>query len=346
MTVPTRMRAAMLYGPRDLRVEETETPAPGEGQLLIRVRNCGVCPSDVRSYTGERAGSRFPRTLGHEWCGDVVALGPGVTGFQVGDRVVPDWRVICGQCHYCRRGIFNYCRNLAHGKVRGGFCEYGVAPVTNVRQIPEGLSYRAACFSEPLACCLNGIAKNRIRPGMDVAIVGAGQIGLMHLQLARLHGGRVIVCDPIEARLAKARELGADAVVCPGEEDAVSRVQEWSEGRGVDAVVVAVGAPPAIELGLAVAGINATVNLFAGTYPPATIPLDPNLIHYKQLEVVGSHDFTPHDFTSAVNLLARGAVQVEPLISHVYPLERTEEAFTMVTERQGLKQMVEIVESA
>jgi L-iditol 2-dehydrogenase len=346
MSVPTRMRAAMLYAPRDLRIEETETPAPSAGQVLIRVRNCGVCPSDVRSYTGERAGGRFPRTLGHEWCGDVVALGVGVTEFQVGDRVVPDWRVVCGQCHYCRRGIFNYCRNLAHGQVRGGFCEYGVAPVTNLRRLPEGLSYRAACFSEPLACCLNGIARNRIRPGMDVAIVGAGQIGLMHLQLARLHGGRVIVCDPIHARLETARALGADAVACPGQEDAVARVREWSGGRGADAVVVAVGAPPAIELGIEIAGINATVNLFAGTYPPATIPLDPNVIHYRQLEVVGSHDFTPHDFTSAVSLLARGAVQVEPLISHVFPLERTEEAFAMVTERQGLKQMIEIGEDA
>jgi L-iditol 2-dehydrogenase len=342
MNVPTRMRAAMVYGPRELRIEEIDAPIPDAGQVLIRVRDCGVCPSDVRSYTGERAGGQFPRTLGHEWCGDVVAVGTDVSEFAVGDRVVPDWRVVCGQCHYCRRGIFNYCRNLARGRMRGGFCEYGVAPPSNLRRLPESLSYRAACFSEPLACCLNGISRNRIRPGMDVAIVGAGQIGLMHLQLARLHGGRVIVCDPIEERLAKARELGADSVACPGREDAVARVKEWSEGRGADAVVVAVGAPPAIELGLQIAGINATVNLFAGTYPAATIPLDPNLIHYKQLEVVGSHDFTPHDFTTAVGLLARGAVQVEPLISHIFPLERVQEAFEMVTERRGLKLMIEM----
>jgi L-iditol 2-dehydrogenase len=344
--MPGRMRAGMLYGPRDLRIEETDAPEMSERQVLIRVRNCGVCPSDVRAYTGERAGGRYPRTLGHEWCGDVVAVGAAVDEFRPGDRVVPDWRVVCGQCHYCRRGIFNYCRNLAHGVMRGGFCELGVAPPCNLRRIPDGVSYRAACFTEPLACCLNGIARNRIRPGMDVAIVGAGQIGLMHLQLAKLHGGCVIVCDTIEARLEKARELGADVVICPGREDASARVGELTEGRGVDAVVVAVGAPPAIELGLQLAGINATVNLFAGTYPPATIPLDPNLIHYKQLELVGSHDFTPHDFTTALGLLARGAVRVEPLISHVLPLERLQEAFEMVTERRGLKLMIEIGEAA
>lgn len=337
-----RMRAAMLYGPRDLRIEETQAPVPSDRQVLIRIRNCGVCPSDVRAYTGERAGGRFPRTLGHEWCGDVVAVGSNVSEFAVGDRVVPDWRVVCGECYYCRRGIFNYCQNLRHGQVRGGFCELGVAPPSNLRKIPDGVSYRAACFTEPLACCLNGITRNRLRPGMDVVIVGAGQIGLMHLQLARLHGGRTLVCDPIPERLEKARELGADALVCPGREDPAARVKEWTEGRGADAVIVAVGTPPAIELGLQLAGINATVNLFAGTYPPATIALDPNLIHYKQLELIGSHDFTPHDFTTALGLLARGAVRVEPLISHVLPLERTEEAFTMVAERRGLKLMIEI----
>jgi L-iditol 2-dehydrogenase len=344
--MPGRMRAGMLYGPRELRIEETDAPEMSERQVLIRVRNCGVCPSDVRGYTGERAGGRYPRTLGHEWCGDVVAVGAAVDEFRPGDRVVPDWRVVCGQCHYCRRGIFNYCRNLAHGVMHGGFCELGVAPPSNLRRIPDSVSYRAACFTEPLACCLNGIARNRIRPGMDVAIVGAGQIGLMHLQLAKLHGGRVIVCDTIEARLEKAQELGAEVVICPGREDAAARVGELTEGRGVDAVVVAVGAPPAIELGLQLAGINATVNLFAGTYPPATIPLDPNLIHYKQLSVVGSHDFTPHDFTTALKLLSTGVVQVEPLISHVLPLEETERAFRMVADRQGLKLMIAMANAA
>jgi L-iditol 2-dehydrogenase len=334
------MRAAMIHGPGELRIDEVPRPEPRPGQLLIRIRACGVCPSDVRGYTGERKSSQYPRGVGHEWCGDVVALGEGVAEFGVGDRVAPDWRVICGRCYYCRRGIFNYCQNLAHGQVRGGFAEYGVAPVANLRRVPEPVSYHAACFTEPLACCLNGIAKNGIRMGDDVVIVGAGQIGLMHLQLARHHGGRVIVCDTLEARLLKAQELGAHATINVAEGDAVERARELTEGRGANAVIVAVGAPAAIELGLQVAGICASVNLFAGTYPPATLPLDPNLIHYKQLSLVGSHDFTPHDFTTALKLLATGVVRVEPLISHVLPLEETERAFRMVAERQGLKLMI------
>jgi L-iditol 2-dehydrogenase len=335
------MRAALLQAPRELRIESVERPEPAEDQVLIRIHNCGVCPSDVRSYTGERGG-HFPRTAGHEWAGEVTAVGSAVDGFHPGDRVVPDWRVTCGECYYCRRGIFNYCRNLVRGRVKGGFAEFGVAPVSNLRHVPDHVPYRAACFCEPLACCLNGIARNNIRPGDDVVVVGAGQIGLMHLQLARNLGARVIACDPISPRLDKARELGADEVVCPGREDAVARVMELTEGRGANAVIVAVGAPPAIELGLQVAGINGSVNLFAGTYPPATLAVDPNLIHYKQLAVVGSHDFSPHDFTTALKLIATGRVRVEPLISHEMPLERVQEAFEMVTERQGLKLMIDL----
>src|SRR5437588_6674475 len=150
------IRAVMLHGPGELRIEEVERPEPAEDQVLIRIHNCGVCPSDVRSYTGERAGGHFPRTLGHEWAGEVASVGAAVEGFRAGDRVVPDWRVICGACYYCRRGIFNYCQHMIRGKVRGGFCEFGVAPVSNLRRIPDTVSYRAACFSEPLACCLNG----------------------------------------------------------------------------------------------------------------------------------------------------------------------------------------------
>ncbi len=338
--MPETMRAAMIHGPGDLRIDAAPRPEPLPGQALIRIRACGVCPSDVRSFTGERPSSHYPRGVGHEWAGDVVALGEGITEFAVGDRVAPDWRVICGRCYYCRRGIFNYCQDLAHGQVRGGFAEYGVAPATNLRRIPENVSYHAACFTEPLACCQNGIRKNGIRFGDDVVIVGAGQIGLMHLQLARHLGGRVIVCDTLEARLRKAEELGADETVNVAAGGAVERVRALTEGRGASAVIVAVGAPAAIELGLEVAGICASVNLFAGTYPPATISLDPNLVHYKQLSVVGSHDFTPHDFTTALTLLATGIVRVEPLVSHVLPLEETERAFRMVADRQGLKLMI------
>jgi L-iditol 2-dehydrogenase len=164
----------------------------------------------------------------------------------------------------------------------------------------------------------------------------------MHLQLARHQGGRVIACDAIEERLQLAARLGAHETVCVSQGNAIARVRDLTDGRGANAVLVAVGNVKAMEMALEIAGINATVNFFAGTYPPQTFPLDPNVIHYKQLNVTGSHDFTPHDFTTALKLIELGIVKVAPLITHRFPLERTAEAFDLVAERRGVKVMVEM----
>jgi L-iditol 2-dehydrogenase len=345
------MKAARLYGVRDLRVEEVADPEPGPGEALIRIHTCGVCPSDLRSYLGARSGSgalSLPRTPGHEWAGVVVALGEPVDdasaggqapSIKVGDRVVADWRYVCGRCYQCRRGVFNYCENLRRG-VRGGFAEYGIAPLSQLRAIPDHVSFEEASFCEPLACIINAHSYTQISLGDDVVVVGAGPIGLMHLQLARNRGARVIVSDPIAARLEKARELGAHDVIDASAGDPVARVNELTEGRGANAVIIAVGAAEPIRQGLAMATINGWVNIFAGTYPPVELPIDPNLIHYRQLRVTGSHDFTPHHFTTALRLIQFGIVRVAPLISHRFELDNVREAFETTAGRHGLKSMV------
>lgn len=372
------MRAARLYGVRDLRVEEVADPTPGSGEALIRIEACGVCPSDIRSYTGARAGTgavALPRTPGHEWAGVVVALGPepssdtpwlrqvevppasaqpsrGQAGrptaagaesttasIKVGDRVAADWRYVCGRCYQCRRGVFNYCENLRRA-VRGGFAEYGVAPISQLRRVPDHLSFEQASFCEPLACVINGNEMTPMRLGDDVVIVGAGPIGLMHLQLARNRGARVIVSDPLAVRLETARVLGAHDVIDASCTDPVARLKELTGGRGADAVIVAVGAAEPIRQGLEMAAINGRVNLFAGTYPPVELPLDPNLIHYRQLLVTGSHDFTPHHFSTALKLIEFSIVRVAPLISHRFALDDVHDAFETAAGRAGLKSMV------
>jgi len=267
-----RMRAAMIYGPYDLRIEEADRPTIGDDKVLIRVDACGICPSDVRGYTGTRKGSHgYPYIPGHEWVGHVVEVGRDVSGIKEGDRVVPDWRVVCGRCYYCRRGTFNYCSDLRRDAIRGGFCEYGYAIRPNLRHIPVNVSYEEACFTEPLACCINGIKRCNIQVGDDVVVVGSGPIGLMHLQLAKHLGARVISCDVIEERLGKAKGLGADESVNSLKDDPIERVKGLTEGRGANAVIVAVGGQKPIEQGLEMAGICGTVNLFAGTYPPVTL---------------------------------------------------------------------------
>jgi L-iditol 2-dehydrogenase len=336
------MRAARLYGVGDLRVDEVERPKiAAEDEVLIRIQACGICPSDLRAYTGLRPAHRStPYTPGHEWTGEIVTLGEVVQGFAVGDRVVPSWRVVCGECHYCRRGRHNYCEHLSRGRVRGGFAEYGVAPAKAILKIPDSVSYMEASFCEPLACCINGSLDSDIRFGADVVVIGAGPIGLTHLQLAKRSGARVMVSDLIAERLEKARELGADHTIQASRGDPVEQVKALTGGRGADVVIVAVGAPLALRQALDMAGLCSTVNFFAGTYPPMTLDLDPNLIHYKQIRLTGSHDFTPHHFETALRFIEIGAVQVTPMISHQPTLAQVKEGFDVVAARQGLKVVV------
>jgi L-iditol 2-dehydrogenase len=253
---------------------------------------------------------------------------------------VPDWRIVCGRCHYCRKGVFNYCTNLS--TIRGGFCEYGIAPATNVRRIADEVSYEEACFSEPLACCINGSTATQIELGDDVVIVGCGPIGLTHLQLAARQGGRIIVTDPLVHRLEIAQQFGAHTLVMPSAGDPVEQVKALTDGRGADVVIIAVGHPRAIEQGIQMAGINGRVNIFAGSYPPPTLAMDPNLIHYKQIVLTGSHDFTPHDFTTALKLIQYRIVRVREMISDTFLLDQIDAAFARTESQQGLKSMVRI----
>jgi len=343
------MKAARLYGVRDLRVEEVPDPEPGPGEALIQIHACGVCPSDLRSYLAPRPGTgamSLPRTPGHEWAGVVVAVGPSSGDeaeptINVGERVVADWRQVCGKCYQCRRGVFNYCENLQHA-VRGGFAGYGAAPFSQLRVIPDNVSFEEASFSEPLACVIQAHGYTEINLGDDVVIVGAGPIGLLHLQIARNRGARVIVSDPIATRLEKAKEMGAHDVVDASASDPVAQVKALTNGRGANAVIVAVGGAVPISQGLDMAAINGWVNAFAGTYPSAEMPVDPNLIHYRQIRFTGSHDFTPHHFTTALKLIEHGIVRVAPLISHRFQLDDIREGFETTATRAGLKSMVNI----
>jgi len=337
-----KMKAALLYGVRDVRIEEIPVKQPDHDQALIKIRACGICPTDVRSYTGMRASGNFPRTMGHEWVGEIVEISKDFHGFNVGDRVAPDWRAVCGKCYYCRRGIFNYCMDMQRDKVAGGFYEYGRSTAHQMRLIPDNISYEEAAFAEPLACCLNGNQESNIVTGDDVVIIGAGPIGLLHLQLAKNKGARVIVSEPVEKRLEKAKELGADDTICPVKENAVEKVKELTQGRGANTVIVAVGNIKAAQTAIEMAGICGTVNFFAGTYPSGDFPLDPNVIHYKQLVLTGSHDFTPHHFTTALKLIEHGIVKVKPIISHILPLENITQAFDIVSGLGGLKVVIKI----
>ncbi|HEX6972248.1 MAG TPA: zinc-binding dehydrogenase, partial [Limnochordia bacterium] len=274
--------------------------------------------------------------------GVVEAVGEGVRSVGPGDRVAGSWRVHCGVCVHCRRGRTQYCRDLRQERVAGGFAEFARVPESNVWPIPAGLSLRTATFCEPLACCYHGSRVLQIEPGEDVVVVGAGPIGLLHVQLARAQGARVIAVDRIASRLELAQRLGAQAVVNFEETSPPEAIGRLTDGKMADAVIVAASSLAAVEAGLPLLAMGGRMNIFAGIYPPGTLTLDPNEIHYRQIVLTGTHDYNPGHFTAACKLLADGTVQTDPLISHHLPLTALEEGLEIVAAQAGHKVMIQI----
>lgn len=342
------MRAVQLHGVGDLRVDDLGALAPQPGQALIRVQACGVCPSEVRSYSGTRTASAYehklPRVLGHEWAGVIEDIVPEdgageAHGLRIGQLVAVDWRGVCGRCTFCSRGRADLCEHM-RAIARGGFSDVGTAPLEQLYPFADGVPAEAAAFTEPFACVVNGQERLGVELGSDLVVVGCGPMGLLHVQLGRARGARVIACDPIAERADAALALGAEEVVRATGEGAREEVRRLTGGAGAAAVVVAVGASGAVDDGIAMAGKTASVNVFAGTFPPSELALDPNRIHYPQIAVTGTHDYTPHQFRLAGKLIARGIVSVVELISHRGGLEDTVAAFERVSRHEGLKTMI------
>ncbi|MDI7276932.1 MAG: alcohol dehydrogenase catalytic domain-containing protein [Anaerolineae bacterium] len=331
-------------------LQERDMPHPRAGEVVVRVAGCGICGTDLNLYNGKRPkGWRvtFPFQMGHELSGIIHAVGDGVPdepGLRVGDRVVPDGRLPCGYCRYCRRGHENLC--LHQGYIAGGFAQYAVYPYKNLVKVPAGMDLVEAAFTEPLACCVNGNNKLVDLPLGGIAVVlGMGPIGLLHLQLLRNRGLSTIAVDLKESRLEMAAALGAAhtlKVERPHEVDPelINRVKELTGGFGADVVVTAAGLDPAVlEQALQMAARQGQVLYFAATLSdPVTLNLD--VIHYQELRLVGSHDSTRADYEKALALMASGSVRVGPLISHRYPLDRIQDAFRLANERSGLKVFV------
>jgi L-iditol 2-dehydrogenase len=255
-----------------------------------------------------------------------------------GDRVAVDVIRRCGTCAACRRGFENQCANADSS--RGGFAQYIVAPAANVYHVPDATRLIDVALAEPLACAVRGQRRVTVGRGDTVLVVGCGPLGLLHVQVAKAAGARVIGADLIDGRLAMARRLGADVTVNPGQEDLSQRVAAETDGYGVDVAIVAVSQIEAARQALPQLGRGGRLLLFAGIYPKADLTLDPNLIHYRELLITGTSDYTASEFREALHLITTGAVQTAPLISAVHPLADVAEALTSVSQRLGLKVVV------
>jgi L-iditol 2-dehydrogenase len=304
------MRAALLHGPGDLRVEDVADPEPGPGEVVLRVAAAASCGTDVKSVLrGHPSITSYPARLGHEFAGVVDAVGDGVSHVAPGDEVFCGNSAPCGVCAQCRRGRETLCEDLLY--LLGGFAEKVLVPErvarVNLHRLPSGLSLELAPLAEPLACAVHALDAVDIRPGDAVAIVGAGSLGLMLCGLAASAGAAPIVLDPHEERLAAATRFGAVETVraTRGERD-VARVRELTEGRGAWLVIEAVGRPEAWELAVAMAAPGGTVNLFGGCARDSTFTIPTARVHYEEVTLLGTYHHTPAYLARALEVLAAG----------------------------------------
>ncbi len=330
------MKAAVWYGKKDVRVEDVaEPPAPGPGEVKIKVRQTGICGSDLHEYDAgpifipteephPLTGKKAPLILGHEFSGDVVKIGEGVKNVKVGDRVVPDACQHCGECYMCKVKRYSVCEKLAFTGLMadGAFAEYVNVPAyTCFKLLPE-ISYEAGALVEPIAVGIHAIRQGKMMVGATVAVVGAGTIGLVTIQAARAAGARKIFSIEVaKARKQFARELGA-VVLDPKETDVAAEIRDQTDGEGVDVAVECIGKAETVNT-----GIQCTKR--GGTTVVAGIFEKPGEINYNDLvfqekKVIGSLAYYG-EFDTAIALLADGRIQAEPLITGKIKLDEINE---------------------
>ena len=336
-----QMRQMWSEKPGELAVRQRPIFEVGDNDVLIKVAYTGICPWDVRAFTG-KSSVAFPRVLGHESSGYVAALGQNIKHLEIGQPVVADFIVKCGVCLACRRGRANRCQHPTYQQYGGGYGDYICLPQKNIYPIQPDVDLKAAAFMEPLACVLRGQDMLRLYPGEVEVVVGLGPIGLMHLQVARAFGARVIAADLIPARREKAAALGAEWVVNPAETNLGDFVKDVTGGWGADAAVIAVGSARLVEQTLPMLAPGGRLNIFAGIYPQDELRIDPNLIHYGEYVLTGSADSTPENMHRALGLIQDGVVDTAGLVSHLLPLEELERGLEMVQNTEGLKIMMEV----
>lgn len=338
------MTAAVLRGVGDLSLRRVPRPEPGPGEVLLKVEANTICGTDLRIISGAKtAGVRPGVIMGHEFAGRVVAVGDGVEGVDVGVQATCSIVLSCGRCARCLAGREHLCESLRlfGYEIDGGMAEYLLVPREamergNLVLAPRELEPTTLALAEPVSCCLNGARQFRVRPRDSVAVLGTGPIGLLHVALAKLAGATRIVAVGRPGRLDPAVELGATHALSAQGEDLTREVLRLT-GGGADVAVVAVGDPALADQALQIAAIGGRVNYFAGFPKGSTALMEPNVIHYRELQVTGGSNARRADVRRAVELLSSGALDVASLVTHRFPLAEIDAAIAAVRQRAGLK---------
>ena len=319
------MKAAVFYGVNDIRIEEHEMPTVGETDVLIKVKACGVCGTDVHIFHGDKGAADVtpPTILGHEFSGIVTEVGSCVRNFKPGDRVCVDPNKYCGQCDPCRNGLVHFCENMTgYGTTtNGGFAEYCAVDERQLYKLDQGIGYVAGAMTEPLACCLHGIDMCGIKPGSHVLIIGAGMIGLLIMQLAKLSGAaKVAVMELAEEKIMQARHLGADLVIDPASCNPAEALANAGFSR-IDTVIECVGKTQTISQAIDLAGYKATVMMFGLTAPDDVLNLKPFDVFRKELTLKASY-INPCTCGRALDLINNECIDVTSMIAEVCGLEK------------------------
>ncbi len=338
------MKASRFLGNKTFAVTDLPTPHAGPGELVLRNQVCGVCGTDVHIYHGEPGSADVnpPVVLGHEYSGEVVEVGEGVTGFAVGDHVTVDPNIYCGHCAYCQNGKKQLCPSMeAIGVTRdGGFAQYSRIPAAQAFKLEPTVPWEAAAMAEPLACCLHGIDLAGIQVGDKVCVVGGGAIGLLMVQLAKLSGAsQIVLSEPNEKRRQVGLQLGANAAIDPTRPDAQEAFAQVL-GGGANVVIECVGNVPAVKSAFQFAGKGATVLLFSVPKVDATFDLPLFDVYKKELTIKGSF-VNPDTHARAVALINSGKVDFDPIITHRFTLDQLPEAIAMQMSDASIKVVVE-----
>jgi L-iditol 2-dehydrogenase len=340
------LKALVLSQYEHLEVLQVEKPCPAPDELLIHIRACGICGSDVHGYDGSTGRRLPPIVMGHEAAGVVEAVGSEVTTFRSGDRVTFDSTVYCGRCFYCLRGQFNLCDDREVIGVStpafrrmGAFADYVTVPARIAYLLPEAMPFEHAAMVEAVSVAVHAVSLTPIALEDVVVVVGAGMIGLLTMQAARLAGaGTVVVVDLDETRLEMARSLGATKTLNSRDADVMAQLRAMTGGRGADAVLECVGTPATVKLAIDVVRKGGTVTLVGNVAPTVEIGLQS--VVTRQIRLQGSCA-SSGEYPACISLMARGAIRVEPLISAVAPLEDGPDWFRRLHEREpGLLKVV------
>ncbi|MBA3416311.1 MAG: zinc-dependent alcohol dehydrogenase family protein [Chloroflexia bacterium] len=322
--VPSTMKAAVFFGPNDLKVERVPVPEVGANDVLLKVDMCGICGTDVHILRGSFPAPNLPLIPGHEFAGHVVAVGANVDHVRVDDYVTADINLACGHCYFCRRQQKLFCEQIRQIGVHthGALAEYVKAPAAAIYHVPEELSPRQGAYIEPLACAVHGQERAAITPGSSVVIIGAGPMGLAHIKLVKLRGAApIIVTEMNLVRLDKARDMGADHVIDAGARDAVEAVLELTEGRGADYVIEAVGSIPTYQQAFAMVRRGGTLVAYGAAPSTASLEIKPFDIYSKELNIVGSYAGTYATWPEAIALIQGGRFDPEEIVTEVVPLD-------------------------